>query len=1105
MAEHADDMDMDLNDWEHRSNAGSDDGSDAGSDASSNSSGTTSSSEDEEKVDIDWDAIGVDYLTTKAALKALGERKPMPRPPTTSAPLRPPPKRKEFDGVKKYVEWVPYWCDPAWNDQHYIFEEDGVPKEWVEVHPLDKQRPALLPQDAHKNPTPYAKRFGIHSNRTDGRSRMSPTLSATRRVQLSHVYDTPTGRKDYINVKDVRTFLPDADPRDISGYLNSLLYTKPDEQIEAFLQLQDLLEQDDALQQVAFSNVTTDERLAHDIHSIDPSPVKYDLQGPLHPLVDRPRWLDTLDRGDEEEAPRYLYNLDGVRGEWCAQDDHVWMAIQPALQVVTRILNTDHPYWLALLDAKSRKPLDPERIRAPNGFQSDWLYFTTSANAGSEHIRTLESLGYNLTAAVAEFMKHRLWIDIGSSSPKWKKGTPIDSRTWGWQQRVWVEDPGSAGMHINVSADALYPLLLSDISLKEKASCTMVLAATLLHELAHAANAAVSILTGLARSDCHDASSPLFGVSDEGMEALRQIWNEIHSDHEPYFEQEPRNECGHSFENQLFGGSVESAFGGNRLLYRHYQLTPLGLAMREWPHRSTHHDERILLDAALPVEDLMTLLPTDRFTKFYDQSFWDVHFAKYGHQTLKLAGTLTGLQRDFMRKKDLRRVFGKSHGEWLRLCLTQLMKLGHGLLHSYCKDLVLERMEYVWVRKRFHHESRLWATRTEAFDKIVNRLVAQSDKVYDAKKLLKGGSAKMRGVGISPEALDISACAAKLSREFALFIIIFLEVHHHLLYEIRCTQVLVVDYIQQPQAARQRLHRHYCGSLYTRIEEMIEPVAQHLVQWLQRIRQEMSGLVSVDIIDDAGRIQNHLRLDLEHLAKTKFYLSDDNVFVDDLMWTGELETIPRGRNKKKSQTLKRMATKELVRAGEMIRKLVDTFLQIIEMNSGEAKEEEDARALERVTERLQRELQTNPQRLARAAGDPRWQHPAASTGRPVGATAAGTAPPWTIDRTPTPSAAERGLVFGRPNSITPDGTPPITPTTSAFSQYHSNTVGLVTSKANQCCANNRGLPTLTFRLAMKDSAAFHMCKRGCDRSGRLGATAGRRRRSCAARGLPRRG
>ena len=233
------------------------------------SSETTTSSEASSQAGVDWLAVGVDYLTTQEAINALGKRKPIPRPPPASprsaAPVHPPPRRIELNGVKTFVRWDPYWCDPEWDDAHYRIDvEEGEAAQWVDILPMDKQRPALLPKDALRNPTPYSQRFGIHPDQLDGRSRLSPSFSTTRRVQLSHAQQTPTGKKDYVNVQDVQECLtmnnhnPSESP---SGYFRGLLETQAGntDVVEAYLQLQDLLEQDELYQHVVLLDATTDD------------------------------------------------------------------------------------------------------------------------------------------------------------------------------------------------------------------------------------------------------------------------------------------------------------------------------------------------------------------------------------------------------------------------------------------------------------------------------------------------------------------------------------------------------------------------------------------------------------------------------------------------------------------------------------------------------------------------------------------------------------------------------------------------------------------------------------------------------------------------------
>jgi hypothetical protein len=70
-----------------------------------------------------------------------------------------------------------------------------------------------------------------------------------------------TGRKDYVTLEDIKKFVAPANPFSVRGYLETLLETPGEdtEQVQAYVQLLDVIEQDEALQYAAFSNTTTDD------------------------------------------------------------------------------------------------------------------------------------------------------------------------------------------------------------------------------------------------------------------------------------------------------------------------------------------------------------------------------------------------------------------------------------------------------------------------------------------------------------------------------------------------------------------------------------------------------------------------------------------------------------------------------------------------------------------------------------------------------------------------------------------------------------------------------------------------------------------------------
>lgn len=368
------------------------------------------------------------------------------------------------------------------------------------------------------------------------------------------------------------------------------------------------------------------------------------------------------------------------------------------------------------------------------------------------------------------------------------------------------------------------------------------------------------------------------------------------------------------------------------------------------------------------------------------------------------AGTnaLTILGRAYQRKKDLRRVFGKSHAQWLCLALDYLLKLGHPLLYAYCRNLLEESMESIWVRKRFHHECKVWPRQTKIFDGIVDmvhrRMAAVSVALQDANSPIhakvqsidveneQNRQAYLRGeIAQQPPILDMNGYCGRLydvlCKHFISLVRAYLEMHHYLLQEIRSLQTLVVDYVEQPQNARQRLYDHYISLLYKKIEETYEPVVVESIKVLDEVqKQSISGnFLTQQLDDEIQRIRNYFQLDLNHLSKTKFYMTEDNILVQKFLWVGDLESIPAGRKRKRSDDLKRMAMKDLFRVKPEIRKLVETYAGILKVNiADDGKDDErqqNSLSLLRINERIQKDLKANPTRQAMAAGPPGWLNP----------------------------------------------------------------------------------------------------------------------------------
>jgi hypothetical protein len=228
----------------------------------------------------------MDIGPVEALVGALGDTLTVPPPAQSHHPVQPPPARlphksgtKDEPGPAQYFTYIPYWTDPEWDDKYHVLRSTamtgGVVEKVVKIHETDRRRPALLPKDTLTNPTPYAQRWGVHpDHKADGRSCLSPTMSNSRRVPLSHKQNTPTGFKDYVTAQDYEAAIGDPKPS-LANNTNAsdsrqsqleALLERPDlspedirEQIDAFGQLHTSLEHDEAYQRMSWQGLTTDE------------------------------------------------------------------------------------------------------------------------------------------------------------------------------------------------------------------------------------------------------------------------------------------------------------------------------------------------------------------------------------------------------------------------------------------------------------------------------------------------------------------------------------------------------------------------------------------------------------------------------------------------------------------------------------------------------------------------------------------------------------------------------------------------------------------------------------------------------------------------------
>lgn len=180
-------------------------------------------------------------------------------------------------------------------------------------------------------------------------------------------------------------------------------------------------------------------------------------------------------------------------------NDTLWTALQPALQLVTQVLNSQHPATWVWADIRKLRPIEDSRRGSSRRY---WKFYTSSdlgvdvASLNGEALNWAEFInicasGFDTTAYVCEILKRTIEWRIGSN---WRifnvnsDGTDDydgGSRAYG---TTTVERQGNSQppfkIQIWIAAEYLWPLLADEYSTAENAACSMYIAATMLHELA---------------------------------------------------------------------------------------------------------------------------------------------------------------------------------------------------------------------------------------------------------------------------------------------------------------------------------------------------------------------------------------------------------------------------------------------------------------------------------------------------------------------------------------------------------------------------------------------------------------------------------------------
>ncbi|KAI1765446.1 hypothetical protein GGR53DRAFT_529628 [Hypoxylon sp. FL1150] len=670
------------------------------------------------------------------------------------------PKRPGMPGGWNYVWYVPEWTHPDFDPSITVsYNFPGV--QWLSADTISKMYPALRVEDLVKNPTDWAKRFGIYPDELGGRSRLSPTLSQTRDPfqdyanQINQLSDE--GRRqaveasrararelgaggDYIAPEVLEAILTSEgrlSAKQLREELEKNLGPQKDKKmnLDVFVEAVNakkpliydahsnfltnaLADQD--LQRLIFNEMTSDELVWDNVFTMS-NDVQYDLKGDIHHLFERGRWHDTSAKGIERYLPRLMYNLGGQRMEWdVLTNNELWEALQPSLLLLTKILATNPAGMKRIYDMSNRRQLpvdmDNRGVRLPPRAS---VYGVEDELEGYDkywEIERLEELGYNWEENVNRILNDYLHIDIGSGyiSPVASKlPEAVDGAhempECPYGVTTYYEDNNIVHFTITVSAEMIWPLLMPQFSESEKMTAAFGVAVTLLHELGHAVNMAQYILTTTREARQPNQQPEVVGLL---WSLGRQLWS-TESQNEPFLMGHANSECGFDLEASIFGYTAFNMMMTRYTQYaRQIKNIPLMLAGHQYPFRSNPHDVPLNGDSDAPVESYMSPMTIDWISKFFRQDFWDQFVARIGPEALKLRPgdriLKTIMTPEYGNPLDLIDAYGAEEAKFLSCCQTLFQTNRNGLTAEYIAALAEQPILLRTMKQRWSIEIQEW-------------------------------------------------------------------------------------------------------------------------------------------------------------------------------------------------------------------------------------------------------------------------------------------------------------------------------------------------------------------------------------------------------------
>ncbi|KAK8033502.1 hypothetical protein PG991_002900 [Apiospora marii] len=931
------------------------------------------------------------------------------RPPATN---RQPPPKQFGDGSWDYVVYVPEWTDPLWDPAWQRVYGTDKKKRRPQRDVLQSLRPALRPEDAVRNPTPYARRWGIPRDRNDGRSRTSPTFSRTRDfgaavddnivnqvmddamrarcvaetqrliAQGQTAYRGPGIAPEVMDQYRQHVGIPSQEDIRTGAVKAGMPFERYIETLDPRVRdlyrglIDDVLDDED-YQRILFLDMTSDEMYRNNVFTMSDKE-KYSLTTvPLHSLVDKELWEDTLYRGAMVEYPRLAYDFWGKREEYDVhRNPAIWEALQPALQLVTRVLQTEPMFWRSIKDLRTRRKIDPTLDpREPEDQRTPYLQkmirldeIKQPGDAGYAQdlddrwteLDDLAAAGYDYEYHVDRLLGRTLEIGFCSGFID-EDGKPTGF-TYG-HTGYNMAGPDTT-INIFIAAELLWPLMVPIYSSSEKLCASYVIATTLLHELMHATSYAVDILC-MREEELYDPSQT------SGMSALLFNWwqsaTDVECGHgEPWWRNDVKSELGWAFETEFWGDSVVTATGSSNGFRRskHIQALPLAIAAQRHEH------------------DYYSPVPIDYVAKFFTDGFWENEWPRHGPAAFKRLPPdrqhLCLMLPTWQPEVALQNIFGKDNWLFFRTVIRSLHRFGHSIMAEYLNQVVWEVRGFHSLRNRWILDIQAWgipdenwaslnATLDETAESVQNRWLAYSSPTDDMYQEWK--SDKLPPYPDRQQWVQIMMNQfLDLTRDGGPYFTAIEAVHRFAQNELRIMERMVFEFLTVRKGQRRYVYQPDNES------DPLLALVNRMVEYKEEIDKHQNKLDDLQmcavLAGETDRITSwcaYLDQDsqrLEHLCN--LVLSEWQIDDPEAKRLREaLSSVPSALYEKRANRLKKLAMREYTQLDYRIRAGIDEFYRKIEFWVGKMVQpdpikQQDLETTRRRIMALQQRLQKSP-------------------------------------------------------------------------------------------------------------------------------------------------